>query len=466
MTGELSFGLGGGGRGRKRRRVGEGVGRNSTIAPSGNPVAEGASGPLTAKVPDPVLTASVFLQPGEREVVKGETHDLDANPEVAVVDVVAGTGTEAGISKAVPVDCVPAEEEDGTKNTRVVSQVAKLIERRRAKVDAGALDEDAAYRLDMEQCPEAANEEDYSRVPIENFGASLLKKMGWDGKPDGKSDILAAAPKSKLTGGIAPPSVPVGPDGKGPRENPKRGREREEIGRISTKGIAVETAELRSNGQDFHRQAEDPRREKGRPIRSYRDNGHRAERRLGDHLDEQGRRERSRRNTDRDREDSREPFAGEGVHEVRKNEREVRHRGDSEFGETRRPRGVDEARRPQSAGRDERDFPAHDSIQPHETREAYEGGDWRRSRKHAREYPRRDSLEFGSGNRYSRHEDERSEGTHRLPFRDEGNGNSMERGHKVNRDNGRRRHHEHRANRYDRRANGNYRSMQNKDERR
>lgn len=42
--------------------------------------------------------------------------------------------------------------------------------------------EEGAYRRAIESAPEASTLEDYERVPVEEFGAALLRGMGWDGE--------------------------------------------------------------------------------------------------------------------------------------------------------------------------------------------------------------------------------------------------------------------------------------------
>ena len=49
-------------------------------------------------------------------------------------------------------------------------------------------DENEKYLHDVSLRPDECTEEDYERVPIEQFGMALLKGMGWEkGKPVGKN---------------------------------------------------------------------------------------------------------------------------------------------------------------------------------------------------------------------------------------------------------------------------------------
>ncbi|KAF9774103.1 hypothetical protein IL306_007936 [Fusarium sp. DS 682] len=45
--------------------------------------------------------------------------------------------------------------------------------------------EEDAYRRDIQEAGEASTLEDYEAMPVEEFGAALLRGMGWDGKPRG-----------------------------------------------------------------------------------------------------------------------------------------------------------------------------------------------------------------------------------------------------------------------------------------
>ncbi|KAJ4264865.1 hypothetical protein NW762_005108 [Fusarium torreyae] len=45
--------------------------------------------------------------------------------------------------------------------------------------------EEDAYRRDIKEAGEASTLDDYEAMPVEEFGAALLRGMGWDGKPRG-----------------------------------------------------------------------------------------------------------------------------------------------------------------------------------------------------------------------------------------------------------------------------------------
>ncbi|KAF4975171.1 hypothetical protein FZEAL_8011 [Fusarium zealandicum] len=47
------------------------------------------------------------------------------------------------------------------------------------------LNEEDAYRRDIQEAGQASTLDDYEAMPVEEFGAALLRGMGWDGKPRG-----------------------------------------------------------------------------------------------------------------------------------------------------------------------------------------------------------------------------------------------------------------------------------------
>jgi hypothetical protein len=59
--------------------------------------------------------------------------------------------------------------------------------------------EEATYRRAIESAPDASTLEDYERVPVEEFGAALLRGMGWDGKQD-KSKVKEVKRRQNLLG--------------------------------------------------------------------------------------------------------------------------------------------------------------------------------------------------------------------------------------------------------------------------
>ena len=66
---------------------------------------------------------------------------------------------------------------------------------------SGPLSEADVYRRAIALAPEASTLEDYERVPIEEFGAALLRGMGWKGPcADGKTAVKEVKRRQNLLG--------------------------------------------------------------------------------------------------------------------------------------------------------------------------------------------------------------------------------------------------------------------------
>lgn len=66
-------------------------------------------------------------------------------------------------------------------NSTTPSRDAAVIPRLSPRVT-----EDDAYQRDVQEAGEVSTLEDYESMPVEEFGAALLRGMGWDGKHKGK----------------------------------------------------------------------------------------------------------------------------------------------------------------------------------------------------------------------------------------------------------------------------------------
>ena len=71
-----------------------------------------------------------------------------------------------------------------------------IIESSTSKKDSADSDDDIptdpreVYKRQIAAAPEPSTLEDYERIPVEEFGAALLRGMGWDGvKKEGKGDV-------------------------------------------------------------------------------------------------------------------------------------------------------------------------------------------------------------------------------------------------------------------------------------
>lgn len=149
--------------------------------------------------------------------------DSDHESEGAVKERFVGHVAAGDISEApalrppVPAGAsvdAPADDEERAKPRVMGSQIARLITRRRdiethAGAEGAAGNEDAVYRFDMDRCPEPARLDDYSRVPIDGFGESMLRSMGWKGnvKKDAGDDGAPTPRYHRLGLGAKPPTL-------------------------------------------------------------------------------------------------------------------------------------------------------------------------------------------------------------------------------------------------------------------
>lgn len=138
------------------------------------------------------------------------------------------------ISKQKPH--APTVAVDGKATTSRTSQIGRLVERRRAveaHVSANShpqlsdgtktRNEDVVFRAHLSQCADDANAHGYDSTPVDGFGESMLRAMGWSGpsssltssvkggtKDSEKDQPLVARPDrlglgAKLAPGAPPP---------------------------------------------------------------------------------------------------------------------------------------------------------------------------------------------------------------------------------------------------------------------
>jgi hypothetical protein len=75
---------------------------------------------------------------------------------------------------------VKQEEEETEDQKALRALLAGTDDTQRPRVEViPAVSEDDAFKQDVVELPESASLEDYERVPVEDFGAALLRGMGW-----------------------------------------------------------------------------------------------------------------------------------------------------------------------------------------------------------------------------------------------------------------------------------------------
>jgi len=142
-----------------------------------------------------------------------------ASGKVEGVDVVNGDGAEKVWGLSVRKKEVVEESAEGEEIAAVEVKETEVVETNPKSADDEALEallgngekkgpdlviaqhetEDDAYRRGIASAAEASTLEDYERVPVEEFGAALLRGMGWDGKQD-KNKVKEVKRRQNLLG--------------------------------------------------------------------------------------------------------------------------------------------------------------------------------------------------------------------------------------------------------------------------
>lgn len=226
---------------------------------------------------------------------------------------------------------------------------------------APAVTEEEAYALDVAQRPDTPDLEAYQRVPIEDFGAALLRGMGGGNKPRSKVEAYVPKPRTALLGiGAKSREETFGKEWVAQQDNVKKGSNKREqmkfmplsrVERASSSGTASPAPLPLENGSAAGTSSR--RRREDDDTASYydeRDRRRRKSRRSEDEdSEEEARRRRKRRERERDR--SRSPR----VDDKYKSRRSDRNQ-DYDSGRSRRDR--DERDEPSRSDRnrdDERD---------------------------------------------------------------------------------------------------------------
>ncbi|KAJ7928530.1 DExH-box splicing factor binding site-domain-containing protein [Mycena leptocephala] len=142
---------------RKRRSA-------SQFVPASGKAATGKDGSVGGLgVKDTINSGPVLSGLQVRAKVKEEQYaEADEEQEVEMVDVKA-----------------EEEETEDQRALRAILAGADGITDTAIDIIPTPMSEGDAYKQDVEELPDAATLEDYSRVPVEQFGLALLRGMGW-----------------------------------------------------------------------------------------------------------------------------------------------------------------------------------------------------------------------------------------------------------------------------------------------
>ena len=322
----------------------------------------------------------------ERGVVGGTTEPsktFGLNHAAAQNDANAALKVAEQMQETPPEPSAEASAAHKTEDEEAMD--ALLGRTKKSELVVPALTEEDAFQNDVTEAPDMATLEDYARVPVEQFGAAMLRGMGWkDGDgiglnkgtkqekskiPERRPALLGIGAKEEAAVAQEMGTWGKAARGKGGKEpvvyNPILLRDKR-TGEMFTE----EEAKKRQEQDERERyEMEFERKEQARERGKDKDKGRESRRRGDDEVDErERRRERDRR---RDRGDDRH----------REHDRERRRRDDdrSEDEEERRRRKDKERRRRE---RDDEDYDRERSRRHDRDRDGHRRRD--RSREHRR----------------------------------------------------------------------------------
>ncbi|KAG0273727.1 hypothetical protein BGZ95_010480 [Linnemannia exigua] len=230
-------------------------------------------------------------------------------------------------------------------------------------------DEVEAFQKNLEELPDEASLEDYAKVPVEEFGAALLRGMGWKGDNNG-AEAVEYNRRPALLGLGAKPREPE--PSKKKYIKPGESRTPQSI------PVPSRNSTARPSSSSSHRDSRDTRDARDRDGRDSKDTRDRDDRdsRESSRSARDDRDHRDRRN--RDDRDSR----GDGGYRDHRDREREKERGDRDTGDTRDSR--DSRRDDRDRDRD-RDYRREDRR---EDRRDHRGEDRRRDRSRDRERDR------------------------------------------------------------------------------
>lgn len=161
----------------------------------------------TTSTTSTTTTSTSFIKP-----------DPDAPPpppltleQQALQAILAGETTESKVAKAQ------------------AEMVIRLEETRR-----NPWSEEDALQRDLTELPEVSTEDDYRAVPIEAFGAAMLRGMGWDPKSEENTKVHVPKPRPGQLGLGATPMNEIVPPSHG---KASKGKKKEEYAKRSGRGF-------------------------------------------------------------------------------------------------------------------------------------------------------------------------------------------------------------------------------------
>ncbi|KAK2467861.1 hypothetical protein APHAL10511_000156 [Amanita phalloides] len=205
------------------------------------------------------------------------------------------------------VDMVTEETED-QRALRAIFANAEGIETEEyhdVKIIPTPVSEAEALRQDIEELPEVATLEDYDRVPVSQFGAAMLRGMGWNDSSatsqNGKDHVKPYLPQARpALLGIGAKEKEIFDDGSRKKKDNRRPERRYvPVVRKEREGTSGLASDRQDSRQSSRRSSRSPDRKKDRGYDDRRDDHYREDRRDRKYDDD---RERERGHRERDRE--------------------------------------------------------------------------------------------------------------------------------------------------------------------
>ena len=226
--------------------------------------------------------------------VKREQPEAEGNRDVPMTNrVIEGQAEVARKAKTVDEEALEALMGEGKKKSDLVLPAVRMEENEsgmwNGRVSGVGINEEDAFRTDVASRPDSASLDEYAVVPVEEFGAALLRGMGWkEGDVVGKrkDQVLKARIVERRPAllGIGAKEVPGGVgDELGAWGKAARGKRKVEksgynpvLLRNSKTGEMLTEEELKAKKEDQKREEEDWRQRRDRNLAI--DDGKKAER--------------------------------------------------------------------------------------------------------------------------------------------------------------------------------------------
>ncbi|OUM70204.1 hypothetical protein PIROE2DRAFT_56889 [Piromyces sp. E2] len=289
------------------------------------------------KEPSPsILDKDQNEKEGEKEEEKEEGDDkIDLKSKYGLQIPVKKRKLNTEVDKAVEVTKLDSTENENVtiKDTRTLEEIAIDALKKEAQMDIDSRDhtksniaaipilkqnavpgtenlktETEKFRYDIQFRPEESTLEDYERIPIEEFGAAMLRGMGWEkGKAVGRNRNNKSAMVEPIEFIPRPALLGLGAQPKPPDlEEMKKKRKRNMMGKEDPP--KEYKPNVTSDGKVKHFRTLDEPRSSGRSSSRHRDSSRHSHQRHSSHRSDSDRDRERNRDRDRDKDRKRDKY--------------------------------------------------------------------------------------------------------------------------------------------------------------